>query len=75
MGPEVSVMVMSLNSHVVDCGLNLGPGGLNSRWAHVRAQDPERRMKEKGLQRGHPPWRVISCFLSLSVYLASGRTL
>ena len=27
-GPAVSIMAMSLDSHVVDCGSSLGPGGL-----------------------------------------------
>ena len=31
------------------------------------AQNPKRRMEEKGLQHGHLSWEVISCFLSLSL--------
>jgi len=65
-------MAISLDSHVVDRGSNLRPGGLNmpGACACVRAQDPKRRMEEKGLQRGHPPWGVISCFLSLCLSLS-----
>ena len=40
----------------------------------VRAQDPERRMEEKGLWRDHPPWGVISRFLSLCLSLSGERT-
>ena len=58
-GPAVSRMAMSLDSHVVDYGTSPGPGGLNAYQACVhacvRAQDPERRMEEKGLRCGHPP--------------------
>ena len=39
------------------------------------AQDAKRRMEEKGLWCGHPPWGVISSFLTLSLFLASARTL
>ena len=65
-------MAMSLDSHVVGCGLSPRPSGLNSRWVCVHAQDPERRMEEKGLWHSHPPWVVISRFLSLC--LSSKRT-
>ena len=34
----------------------------------IHAQDPKRRMEEKGLKRGHPPWGVISHFLSLCLF-------
>ena len=40
----------------------------------VRAQDPERRMEEKGLLRDHPPWGVISRFLSLCLCLSGECT-
>ena len=58
-GPAVSIMAMSLDSHVAGHYSSPRPGGLNSRWVCVRvcvcAQDPERRMEEKGLQCGHSP--------------------
>ena len=41
----------------------------------MRAQDPERRVEEKGLRRGHPPWGVISRFLSLCLSLCLSRGL
>ena len=74
MAPAVSIMAMSLDSHVVDHGSRPGPGGLNSHWrVCVRAQDPERRMEETGLRRDHPPWGVISRFLSLCLSLSVWR--
>ena len=39
----------------------------------VRAQDPERRMEEQGLQRDHPSWEVISRFLSFCLSLSVWR--
>ena len=36
----------------------------------MHAQDPERRMEEEGLRRDHPPWGVISRFVSLSFFLS-----
>ena len=73
--PAVSVMAMSLDSHVVNCGSCPGPGGLkHTGHMCVRAQDPERRMEEKGLRCGHPPWGLISHFLSLCLSLSGERT-
>ena len=65
--PAVSIMAMSLDSHVVDCSSHPGPSGLNSHWAFVCvcAQDPKRRREEKRMQCGHFPWGVTSHFLSL----------
>ena len=49
-----------------------------TRWLKLTsgmcAQDPERRMEEKGLRRDHPPWGVISRFLSLCLCLSGKRT-
>ena len=39
----------------------------------MRAQDPKRRMEEKGLRRGHAPGGVTSRFLSLCLSLSVWR--
>ena len=75
-GPAVSVMAMSLDSHVVDCGLSLGPGGLNSRRVRVcvpKIPRGERRRRDCGV--AIPPGGVISCFLSFCLSLSGERTL
>ena len=70
-GPADGVMVISLDSHIVDRGLSPGPGGLkHAGRMYVLVQNPERRLEEKGSWHGHPPWGMISCFLSLSLSLS-----
>ena len=56
------VVIMLLDSYVVNCDSNPRPGGLK---LDACACVPKKRMEEKGLWHGHPPWGVISHFLSL----------
>ena len=78
-GPAVSVMAMSLDSHVVDHGLSPGLGGLNSRRVCVHACP---RSQEENGGEGIVAWPsplggdfLLSVSLSLAVCLASARTL
>ena len=68
-------MAMLLDSHVVDHGSHPGPGGLNSRWARVRACP---RAQEENGGEGIAAWPsslggdlLLSVSLPLSVCLAS----
>ena len=74
LGPAFSVMAMSPDCHVVDCGWNPGPCGLNSHWACVRACPKSREENGgEGLVAWPSPWGVISCFLSLCLSLSFWR--
>ena len=64
-GPAIRVTTMSLDSHVVDRGLSTGPGGLNSRQAHVHM-----RRGEGVAAWPSPLGGVISHFQSLCLCLS-----
>ena len=75
MGPAVSVMAMSLDSHVVNRGSSPGPGGLNLRRVRVCL-----RSREENGGEGITVWPsplggdfLLSVSLSVSVCLASAR--
>ena len=69
--PAVSVMAMSLDSQVVDHGSHPGPGGLKltpgACGACLRSQEEN---GGEGIVHGHPPWGMISHFLSLCLSLS-----
>ena len=77
-GPAVSIMAMSLDSHVVDHGLSPGPSGLNSRRARVRACPGSR---EENGEEGIAAWPSplggdfsLSLSVSLSFWQVCFRT-
>jgi len=73
-GPAVSVMAMSLNSHVVDRGLSPRPSGLNSHWAHVRVCPRSREENGEGIAAWPSPLGGdFSLSVSLSVCLRGER--
>ena len=77
--PAVSVMALSLDSHVVDRGSHPGPSGLKlTPGTCACVPKTERRMEEKGLGHDHPPLGAdfsLSVSLFLSVCLMSTRAL
>ena len=76
LGPAVSVMAMSLDSHVADHISSPGPGGLNSRRARVRARPRSREENGgEGIAEWATPWGVMSGFLSLSPSLSVSPSL